>query len=298
MATPANPRSPDTIVLVHGMWMTPRSWQGWIDRYTRAGYRVLAPAWPGLEGEVEAIRRDPTPLIGLGAAEIVEHYEEIIRELDSEPILIGHSFGGAFVQVLLDRGAGAAGVAIHATPVRQAVYTLPASTLAATWRFLIKPWNARRALPFTPAQFHHAFANTLDEDASNEAYDRLHIPAPGRALFQGALANFERHSPFAIDFANRERAPLLFIAGTADRLMPPSVQRRSQEHYLRAGAQADLIEFADRSHFTIGEPGWEEVADRALAWAVEHARRGPEPRPTEPGIVIPIEQRGTSRTPL
>ena len=48
-----------TIVLIHGLWLTPRSWEGWIDRYQKAGYNVLAPSWPGLEGEVEAIRKDP-----------------------------------------------------------------------------------------------------------------------------------------------------------------------------------------------------------------------------------------------
>ncbi|HEX9608390.1 MAG TPA: alpha/beta hydrolase, partial [Gemmatimonadaceae bacterium] len=39
-----------TIVLIHGLWLTPRSWEGWIDRYRKAGYNVLAPSWPGLEG--------------------------------------------------------------------------------------------------------------------------------------------------------------------------------------------------------------------------------------------------------
>ena len=36
-----------TIVLIHGLWLTPRSWEGWIDRYQKAGYNVLAPSWSG-----------------------------------------------------------------------------------------------------------------------------------------------------------------------------------------------------------------------------------------------------------
>lgn len=106
---------PDTIVLIHGLWMTARSWERWADRYEQAGYRVLAPAWPGLEGDVEALRADPSPLTRLSVAEILDHYERLIRELDQPPIIMGHSFGGAFVQVLLDRGLGAAGVAISST---------------------------------------------------------------------------------------------------------------------------------------------------------------------------------------
>ena len=45
-----------TIVPIHGLWLTPRSWEHWINRYTERGHRVLAPAWPGMEIEVEALR--------------------------------------------------------------------------------------------------------------------------------------------------------------------------------------------------------------------------------------------------
>ena len=37
------------------------------------------------------------------------------------------------------------------------------------------------------------------------------------------------------------------------------------------GSIVDYKEFPGRSHFTIGQPGWEEVADYALDWAVAHA---------------------------
>ena len=66
MPTPMTPRaserSPDTIVLVHGFWVTPRSWEHWIPHYEAKGYRVLAPAYPGFEVEVEALNADPTPV--------------------------------------------------------------------------------------------------------------------------------------------------------------------------------------------------------------------------------------------
>ena len=54
--------APDTIVLVHGFWVTPRSWEDWIAHYERRGYRVLAPAYPGFEVEVEALNADPSPI--------------------------------------------------------------------------------------------------------------------------------------------------------------------------------------------------------------------------------------------
>jgi pimeloyl-ACP methyl ester carboxylesterase len=86
--------TPDTIVLIHGLWMTPRSWEHWIDWYESSGYRVLAPAYPGLEVEVEALRADPAPIEALTVPGTVEHLEGIIRELETPPIIMGHSFGG------------------------------------------------------------------------------------------------------------------------------------------------------------------------------------------------------------
>src|SRR5215207_10236719 len=110
------PTAAETIVLIHGFWVTPRSWEHWIARYEGRGHRVLAPAYPGFEVEVEALNADPTPIEQVAVPQIVEHLETVIGELDSPPIIIGHSAGGAFTQIVLDHGFGAAGVAINSAP--------------------------------------------------------------------------------------------------------------------------------------------------------------------------------------
>ena len=106
------------IVLIHGLWMTPRSWDKFAERYTAAGHVVHAPSWPGLEGDVEAIRADPSPLESVTIGKIVDHYDQVIRGLDEEPIIMGHSFGGLFMQLLVDRGLGVAGVGVSAAQPR------------------------------------------------------------------------------------------------------------------------------------------------------------------------------------
>ena len=137
------PTGPNTIVLIHGLWMTPLSWEQWIERYGGRGYQVMAPAWPGLEGDIDQIRRDPSALENLGIAEILDRYDAIIRDLDAPPIIMGHSFGGAFTEILLDRGLGAAGVAIDAAGVR-GVTKLPFSTLRSGFPILKSPANKHR----------------------------------------------------------------------------------------------------------------------------------------------------------
>src|SRR5512134_787555 len=106
---PTLSKPPDTIVLVHGFWVTPRSWEHWITRYESRGYRVLAPAYPGFEVEVEALNRDPAVIAAATIPGILGKFESIVKELDAPPILMGHSAGGVFVQLLLDRGYGACG---------------------------------------------------------------------------------------------------------------------------------------------------------------------------------------------
>jgi pimeloyl-ACP methyl ester carboxylesterase len=148
----------NAIVLIHGFSMTPRSWERWVERYEGRRYRVLAPAYPGLE--VEALREDPSPIEALTVPAIFEHYEGIMDELDSPPIIMGHSAGGLFTQILLDYGYGAAGVAIDSVPA-EGIRVVPVAQIRALFPILSHPGDRHKAVGFTPEQFHNAFANTL-----------------------------------------------------------------------------------------------------------------------------------------
>ena len=269
MASPTS--RPETIVLIHGLWMTALSWEHWVDRYERAGHRVIARSWPGMEVDVETLRRDPSAIDHLGIEEIVDHYDAIIRALDEPPIIMGHSFGGAFTEILLDRGLGAAGVAIDAAAVK-GILALPFSELRSGFPVLRNPANYGRAVALTPDEFQYAFGNTLSDEDSRAVFERYAVPGPGRVLFQGALANFNPHAATKVDFRNADRAPLLLIAGGADHTVPAVIDRSAAGRYAGSDAITEYREFPERSHWTIGEPGWEEVADFALAWAVENAR--------------------------
>jgi pimeloyl-ACP methyl ester carboxylesterase len=259
------------IVLIHGLWMTPRSWEKWVDHYTKGGHRVLTPAYPGLEVEVEALRADPSPIEALTVPGTVEHLEGIVRGFERPPIIMGHSFGGLITQILLDRGLGAAGVAIDSVPA-EGIKVVPLSQIRASFPVLKNPANRHKAIGFTPKQFHYAFTNPLTEDESQSVYDRYHIPAPGNFVWAGVLANFTPgHQDTYVNFKNDDRAPLLFIAGGDDNIVPPSVNESNVHHYRRSKAVTDFYEFPGRSHYTVGQEGWEEVADYALDWATKHA---------------------------
>ena len=267
--------TPDTIVMIHGLWLTPRSWEPWIERYTSRGYRVLAPAWPGMDAEVEALNADPSPIARLTVGDIVDHYESIILDLPRPPIIIGHSFGGTLTQILVDRGAGAAAVGVASATVK-GVPDLPLSTIRVAAPAL-SPFKRGKAVPLSSQQFHYAFANTLSQEESDALYVRYHVPAAADVLRQYGFANFHRAAPTAVDFDRTRRAPMLFIGFGEDHVMPPNVVRHNEQKYDDSGTVTEYREFPGRPHFP-SAPGWEEVADFALTWAAEQASEAPAAR--------------------
>ena len=263
------PGTPDTVLLIHGLWLTPRSWEHWKERYESRGYTVLAPAWPGMEAEVEGLNADPAPVAGLDIEQIVDHYDKIIRNLDRPPVIMGHSFGGAFTQILLDRGLGAAGVGVSSATVK-GILDLPWSTIKSSAPALLK--SKGKAVALTPREFHYAFTNTLSEEESNAIYERYAVPGPTTVLHEGAFANYHRKPPTKVDYGREGRAPMLLIGFGEDHVIPARVSRHQEAKYDDEVTITEYKLFEGRPHFP-GAPGWEEVADYALAWAMKHANK-------------------------
>ncbi len=264
--------TPDTIVLVHGLWMTPRSWENWVAHFEAQGYQVITPAYPGFEIEVEALRENPEVIAEQKVPNILEHIGGIIDKLDNPPIIMGHSFGGTLTQLLLARGLGCSGVVVDSAPT-EGVRVNPPAQAKSLFPILKHPSNRHKAVGFTPEEFHYAFTNTLSKEDSDQVHERYHIPAPGSFVWDfGLFANLKPgHQETWLDY-KADRAPLLFIAGGADHIMPASVNKSNAKKYKKSAAVTEYHEFPGRSHWTCAEPGWEEVADMALSWAVVNAR--------------------------
>lgn len=88
---------------------------------------------------------------------------------------------------------------------------------------------------------------------------------------QGALANLNPRATLKVKWGNRERSPLLLIAGGKDHAVPMGMTRMIASHYTKHGSPVEVKEYPERSHFTAAEKGWEEVADYALDWAIKSA---------------------------
>ena len=175
-----------------------------------------------------------------------------------------------FTQVLLDHGFGAAGVAIDSAPT-EGVKRVPLSQIRASFPVLKNPANRHKAMGRARA-VDYAFTNGFPEDEARRLYERYHIPASGEIFWGSALANIHPGKDDTwVDYGNDDRAPLLFISGNNDHLMPPSIQRSNAKHY-KSDTVTEVKEF-EGPHLLPAWPGWEQVADYALDWALRHARQ-------------------------
>ncbi len=264
--------APRTIVLIHGLFLNWQSWDHWVERYAARGFEVLTPGWPGLDETVEELRGDPRPLKMLDIKTVLEYLDSFVRALGTPPIIMGHSFGGLFAQLLAYRGLGTAVVGIDST-APAGVLSLPFSTLKASAPVLANPLNSGNATMLTAEQFRYAFTNTCTEEESQALYDQFAIPCANRVLFEGAFENFVPHSAAHID-VTIDRQPVLLIAGGDDHLVTPDYTRATYKLIRQSPAITAFKEFSGRPHFTGGVPGWEAVADYALDWALSPVATG------------------------
>ncbi|MGA9047402.1 MAG: alpha/beta fold hydrolase [Dehalococcoidia bacterium] len=248
----------NTIVFIHGMYMTPLCWEHWMAFFQAKGYTCLAPAWPGRDKTVEILRKPGLELGNLSLKAVVDEVANSVKTLKEKPVLIGHSMGALVVQILLQQDIAAAGVAIDSAP--------PLGVLTTRWEFLKSNWP--HINPFVPQgqpvimsfeRFQYCFVNSLPLEEQRAAYDRYVVPE-SRRVPAGSLTSLA-----AIDF-KKQHAPLLMIAGSNDHLIPASLNKTNFNKYKNPASIVDFKEFAGRTHFIIGQSGWEEVAGYVAGW--------------------------------
>jgi pimeloyl-ACP methyl ester carboxylesterase len=162
--------------------------------------------------------------------------------------------------MLVSRGHGKALVQLNPAPPR-GVFALRPSVIRAFWSALTT-WG------FWRKPFRQTFAEAVDSmllmfppDQQREAYDRF-VHESGRAASEVGFWLFDRGRASEVREEN-VRCPVLIVAGVEDRITPKAVTRQIAARY---GPHATYREFPDHAHWTVGEPGWEDVATYVAEW--------------------------------
>jgi alpha-beta hydrolase superfamily lysophospholipase len=253
------------LMLIHGAWLSSNSWDTFAEYFENRGFAVSAPEWPRKQGDVENLRKDANEIEGLGLTEIVDHYASEIQALDEPPVLIGHSYGGLIVELLLDRGLGRAGVAMSPAPPK-GILVLPFSTLKAAAPALAHPSKWHGVVTLTPEEFTYGFVNTFSPEDASAAYEKYAVPETGQIFYEAGFANFHLHPPTELHFKNGDRAPLLIVGAEKDHTVPASVSHKQYKKYEKSDAQTDYVEYPGRPHLMMVAEGWEEIAAGIESW--------------------------------
>jgi len=261
----ANDSRRPTVVFIHGLWLLPSSWDRWRDVFGEAGYATVAPGWPDDPETVAEANAHPEVFAGKSIKDVADHLADVIGGLNRKPAIIGHSFGGLMTQILAGRGLSAASVAIDPAPFR-GVLPLPISALRSASPVLSNPLNRGRAVPLTFEQFKYAFANAVADEEAHSLYETFAVPAPGKPLFQAALANVNPWTEDKVDTQNPERGPLLILDGELDHVVPWSIANASFKQQQKNPGVTEIAKVPGRGHALTIDSGWREVAELSLAF--------------------------------
>ena len=134
--------------------------------------------------------------------------------------------GGLIAQLLLQENLGVAAVAIDSAPP-QGLISFKFSFLRSNWK-VISPFQDENE-PFLPDSdaFHYAFSNCVAESEGLKIYDAFAVPE-SRLVGKATTTEVAR-----IGFG-KKTAPLLFVAGGEDHIVPASLNYANFERYENA----------------------------------------------------------------
>jgi pimeloyl-ACP methyl ester carboxylesterase len=247
------------IVMLHGAFCAGWAFDEFRVPFEERGYRVLAPSlrWH------ECGSKPPSALGKTSLTDYADDIATLIAGCSSPPILIGHSLGGLLAQMIAAR-----------TKVRAAVLLAPCAPWGVPPSTLFEMASAQALFwagdfwsrPIKP-DYGIACANSLDKIPRNQrslVFERF-VPESGLATFEVLHWALDMRRAAHVP-ASKVDCPILCLAGSDDRINPPSTVRRIAERY---NGHATFEELIGHSHWPIGEPGWEKVAKRVIAWLDE-----------------------------
>jgi non-heme chloroperoxidase len=246
-----------TIVMIHGMWAGGWVWDAWRPVFESRGYRCIIPTLRFHDA------LPSSPPEALGSTSLLDYAQDLeveIAGLDDQLVLMGHSMGGMLAQMLAERRSPAALVLLSPMPP-QGINTLSPASLR-MFRPVLKRWGFWRR-PTRPL-FADAVASMIGrmpEGAQKTLFDRL-VHESGRAACE---AGFWFVDPKRAKWINESRilCPILVANGTEDQLHTTSMMRRVARAY---EPHSTFWLLPEHGHWLVGEPGWQDLAERIADW--------------------------------
>lgn len=249
-----------TIMFITGAFISHSYWEEWILFFENKGYKTVAPPWLHKNESATFLRKTHpnSKIASIHLNDLLDYYTEIIEKLPERPILIGHSYGGLVTQLLIQKGMGSAGICINSFP--------PGNLIRFNISFFKAIWNAYGI--FTPINESYLMSfkewqNTITSqilfDDQKETYEKLIIPE-SKLVIRDIFSKSAK-----IDFQKKHN-PLLFIAGSSDAFVPPSLQYSNFKKYKNIDSITSYKEFQNSNHLVLKQENLESIEEYIANW--------------------------------
>ena len=190
-------------------------------------------------------------------ADYVADVEQIARQLDRPPVLIGHSMGGLVVQKYLER---------HQAPAAILLASVPPTGVLRTTLSIVR----RHPLPFLKANATLQLYPIVGTPAlTREAFFPADMPQEEVQRYFGLIQNesyraFLDMMVFSLPRPARVKTPMLVLGAENDTIFTPKEVRATARAY-----HTEATIFPSMAHDMMLGDGWQDVADHMLRWLNE-----------------------------
>jgi alpha-beta hydrolase superfamily lysophospholipase len=241
------------ILFVHGMWHAAWCWaEHFLPYFSQHGYATYALSLRGHGGSEGHGRLRWTSL-----NDYVSDVVEVAGQLETPPILVGHSMGGMIVQKYLETHQAPAAVLLASAP--------PKGLIPATVRVFLRHPLAVVKANLTLSMFPVVSTPRL----AQEAFFSVDMPEEKMKAYIAQLQDESYRTYLDMLGLNlpqpkRIKVPLLVLGAENDMMISRQEVAATGRAY-----RVESESFAGMAHDMMLEAGWQEVADRILTWLDE-----------------------------
>jgi non-heme chloroperoxidase len=246
------------IVLVHGTNAGPWTMANFEQHFEALGWRCLNPAYRHHDRQLSG--SDAQILTGVSIADYAEDIAAVVSDLETEPVIIGHSLGGVIAQLLASRGLARAIILLNGSVNWGVLPTTDEECALAKALMSAGPFWETTLLPDFDTMSTFGL-NMLDPADQRRVFDRLG-PESGRVIFELFFWIFDENQTTRIDYQD-VTCPILMVSGSRDAAIPPSTSHVIAQ---RHGPNATFHEAQGFGHYLTLEPRWQNIADLCTRW--------------------------------
>ena len=247
-----------TILMIHGMCGGKWCWENYKNFFEEKRYRCIIPVL-----RFHDVNPNDPPDSRLGTTGLLDYIDDLEKEIGNlghAPILFGHSMGGLLAQILASRGLAKAAVLI-APVFPYGIFTTDFSEVRGVWSILTKWKFWQKPIRQNFGEAKYSMLNLLPPEKQRQVFDKF-VFESGRAFSEMGFWFLDRKKASQVD-ESKVNCPVLLIAGKQDKIISPSVVRKTSQKYENVSTYK---EFAHHAHWLIEEPGWENIAEDIHDW--------------------------------